>query len=98
MSSKREGERESVHTHTPNDVKFIKYPCTEHHWITPFGDNRCTGCQMKYSYWLDVKKAIDSGNVNAEDWACKPHFHNIKETSTVTPVRMRKGKGACTYE
>lgn len=56
-------------------------PCVKHHWKNAFGDNRCRYCQMKYSYWQDVKRAIDAGNIKAEDWACKPHFH----TSEVNP-------------
>jgi len=50
-------------------------PCVEHHWDELIGYKRCRYCQMKYSYWLDVKEAIDRGNVKAEDWACKPHYH-----------------------
>lgn len=53
----------------------IGEPCVEHHWEKPVGDNRCTGCQMKYSYWVDVKASIDRGDVEAKDWMCKPHYH-----------------------
>ena len=50
-------------------------PCVEHHWETPSGDNRCIYCQMKYSYWLDVKRAIDRGDTEREKWQGKSHHH-----------------------
>ena len=58
---------------------MMSEPCTEHHWDLPWGDNRCVYCQMKHSYWQEVKRAIEAGNVKAEDWACKPHYHKKAE-------------------
>ena len=51
-------------------------PCVEHHWEIPCGDHRCRYCQMKHSYWMDAKAAIDRGDTKAEMWECKPHVHS----------------------
>ena len=58
---------------------LMSEPCVEHHWDEPIGHKRCRYCQMKYSYWLDVEEAIDRGNVKAEDWSCKSHYHKEAE-------------------
>jgi len=54
-------------------------PCVEHHWDHRFGDNRCIYCQMKYSYWTEVKAAIDRGDTDPLLWQCKPHYHEEAE-------------------
>jgi len=43
---------------------------------------------MKYSYWLDVKAAIDRGDVKAEDWACKPHYHPEEADEQIRDVEQ----------
>lgn len=51
-------------------------PCVKHHWLDLPENERCRFCQMKFSYWKDMKRAADKGNVNLEDWSCKPHYHS----------------------
>ena len=53
--------------------------CVEHHWERRYGENRCKNCQMKFSYWQDVVRSYDKGDITKEEyesWLCKPHIHS----------------------